>query len=290
MRGTIVKGIAGFYYVKDQKDVYQCKARGVFKKEGITPAVGDQVEFEPGKDEEHDGIIEEILPRSNQFIRPPIANVDCFAIVLAAAHPAPNLVIADKFLVMAEKSHTEIIVCINKIDLLKDDIVDQLKKTYGPLYPVVCVSGSTGIGIPELRARIAGKRTALAGASGVGKSTISNWLAPDIQAETGHVSEKTKKGKHTTRHAELFDLGDGTMIFDTPGFSSFEILEADEEELQFLYPEIEPLVGSCKYDNCRHMKEPGCAVQTAVAQGRITSSRYDSYRAQLLEIQGKNRY
>lgn len=290
MIGTIVKGIAGFYYIKAGSRVHQCKARGVFKKDGITPAVGDQVEFTPGEDEEQDGLVEKILPRKNQFIRPPIANVDCFAVVLAAAHPRPNLVIVDKFLVMAEKAHTDVVLCINKIDLADDAAVEHLKSIYDPIYPVVCLSGSTGVGVDELKMKLYGKRTAFAGASGVGKSTLTNRLSPGARAETGNISLKTKKGKHTTRHAELFDLGGGTMIFDTPGFSSFEILEAGEEELQYLYPELEPFIGCCKYDNCRHIKEPGCAVHQAAKEGEIAPSRYESYKAQLGEIQEKNKF
>ncbi|MCQ4635296.1 ribosome small subunit-dependent GTPase A [Anaerovorax odorimutans] len=290
MKGTIVKGIAGFYYVKSGTEVYQCKARGVFKKEGITPFVGDQVEFDLGRDEEDDGLIREIGERKNQFVRPPIANVDCFAVVLAAARPKPNLSIADRFLVMAEKSGTDVILCINKIDLAKGKTVSEILEIYRQIYPVVCLSGSTGEGIAELREQMSGKRTALAGPSGVGKSTILNRLIPGAGAETGDISEKTRRGKHTTRHCELFDLGGGTMIFDTPGFTSFDILEADEEELQFLYPEMEPFVGQCRYDNCRHLKEPGCAVRQAVEDGEITPCRYESYKDQLKEIQEKKKY
>lgn len=290
MKGTIVKGIAGFYYVKSGDEVYQCKARGVFKKEGITPFVGDEVDFEPGAGEEDDGVIQRIGPRRNQFVRPPIANVDCFAVVLAAARPKPNLAIADRFLVMAEKSGTDIIFCINKIDLAKPQVVEGICSIYSKMYPVVCLSGSTGEGLSRLRDEMGGKRTALAGPSGVGKSTILNQLKPDAEAETGDISQKTRRGKHTTRHCELFDLGGSTMIFDTPGFTSFDILEAEEEELQFFYPEMEPFIGQCRYDNCRHIKEPGCAVRQAAEDGQIADRRYQSYREQLQEIQQKNRY
>lgn len=343
MKGTIVKGIAGFYYVKEEgpqqaalltswkqqafgegadpsgtkryggdffqaaaeltpeegslpsgecsgSRIWQCKARGIFKKEGLTPAVGDLVEFELGKGQEDDGLITEILPRKNQFIRPPIANVDCFAVVMAAAHPKPNLAVADKFLVMAEKSGTDVIFCINKADLAKPETIERLTAIYAPVYPVVCLNGALGDGIDELKQLMKGKRTALAGPSGVGKSTLLNCLIPGASAETGDVSHKTKRGRHTTRHSELFDLGDGTMIFDTPGFTSFDILEADEEELQHLYPEFVPYLGECRYDDCRHIKEPGCAVRRAVEEGRICRQRYESYAAQLAEIQEKRRY
>lgn len=289
MEGTIVKGIAGFYYVKEGERLHQCKARGVFKKEGITPAVGDRVLFEPESGED-DGWITEILPRKNRFIRPPIANVDCFVIVMAAAHPKPNLAVADKFLVMAEKSDTDIVFCLNKIDAAKQAAVEEIKDIYKGAYPVVCLSAASGEGLEDLRLRIRGKQAALAGPSGVGKSTILNALKPEADAETGGISHKTKRGKHTTRHCELFDLGDGTMLFDTPGFTSFEILDSGEEELQHLYPELRPFIGACRYDNCRHLKEPGCAVRQAAEEGHIHAKRYESYQTQLQEIQDKSRY
>lgn len=288
MKGTIVKGIAGFYYVKYEGKVYQCKARGLFKKDDIKPMVGDFVEFEHGAGEDDDGWITEILPRRNSFIRPPIANVDCFVIVMAAAHPKPNLDVMDKFLVMAEKSGTDIIVCINKTDLAKNETIERLKAIYGPIYPVVCLSGTRNEGIEELKAQLqetSGRHVALAGPSGVGKSTLLNCLIPGASAETGSISHKSKRGKHTTRHSELFDLGDGTMIFDTPGFTSFDILEADEDELQHLYPEIAPFAGRCKYDNCRHIKEPDCAVRSAIEEGKISQRRYESYVTQMKKIQ-----
>ena len=290
MQGTIVKGIAGFYYVKHEDEVYQCKARGVFKNDGIKPMVGDFATFEKGEGAEDDGWITEIHERKNSFIRPPISNVDCFVIVMAAAQPKPNLAVMDKFLVMAEKNHTDIILCINKTDLAKKKTLDQLKEIYGNVYPMVFVSADKGEGMEELRAMLKGKHVALAGPSGVGKSTILNRLIPEADAETGTISHKSKRGRHTTRHSELFDLGNGTMLFDTPGFTSFDILEADEEELQHLYPEIAPFAGKCRYDNCRHIKEPECAVREAVEDGRISRQRYDSYRTQLEEIQQKNRY
>lgn len=295
MRGTIVKGIAGFYYVRHEGSVYQCKARGLFKKDDIKPMVGDSVEFEHGPGEDDDGWITEILPRRNSFIRPPIANVDCFVIVMAAVHPKPNLDVIDKFLVMAEKSGTDIIVCINKTDLAKGETIESLKAIYDPIYPVVCLSGIYHEGIEELRTRLKAVKgtdvnVALAGPSGVGKSTLLNCLIPEAAAETGIISHKSKRGKHTTRHSELFPLESCVMIFDTPGFTSFDILEADEEELQYLYPEMAPFIGHCKYDNCRHVKEPDCAVRSAAEEGRISQQRYESYVTQLKEIQEKNRY
>jgi ribosome biogenesis GTPase len=295
LKGTIVKGIAGFYYVKSGEAVYRCKARGIFKERGIRPAVGDRVKMEVIEDND-DSLITEILPRKNDFIRPFVANVDCFAIVTAVARPQPVMETIDRFLVMAEKAHADIIVCISKCDLADINggdaargaakTLNKLREIYEPIYPVVCADGRTGKGLEEFKKLIAGKTVALAGPSGVGKSTILNQLIPHAEMETGSISEKTQRGKHTTRHSELFTVDEkrGTMLFDTPGFTSFEILEADEEELQFLYPEIGRFSGKCRYDNCRHIAEPGCAVKNALSKGQISESRYESYSAQMEEI------
>lgn len=282
MKGIIIKGIAGFYYVKAGGKTYQCKARGIFKKEGIVPYAGDEVNIE--KTDEDEAVINEILPRKNSFIRPPIANVDCFVIVAATAKPDPNTGIIDKFLVMAEQNHTDIIICVNKIDLVTEEKRKELEKIYQEIYPLVSVCGKTGEGVDALAALMKGRKCALAGPSGAGKSTLLNRLQSRYTVETGDISAKTKRGKHTTRHAELFETEFGALIFDTPGFTSFNILDAEEDELQYLYPEIAALVGSCKYDDCRHVREPGCRVREAVGQGKIHGSRYRSYVNQYKEI------
>lgn len=278
MEGTIVKGIGGFYYVRtgEGREV-ECKARGIFRKDGITPYVGDKAEISLLEEEEGKGVIREILPRKNQFIRPPVANVDCFVIVTAAAKPSPNLLVLDQFLIMAEEKRTEILLCFNKIDLVKEEKLARLRSIYEGLYPVFCVSGKTGEGVAQLKKAIGAKQAALAGPSGTGKSTLLNWMLGGVSMETGEISKKTGRGKHTTRHAQLFPAEGGGMLFDTPGFTSFDVLEAEEEELAFLFPEMERLAGKCRYDNCRHLKEPDCAVRQALAQGRIHPSRYQSY-------------
>lgn len=288
MKGIIVKGIAGFYYVKAGGKIYQCKARGIFKKDRITPYVGDEVNI--GKINGDEAVVDEILPRKNSFIRPPIANVDCFVIVTAAAKPDPNPDIIDKFLVMAEKNRTDIIICINKIDLVPEEKRKEIEEIYQDIYPLVSVCGKTGAGIEELSALMKGRKCALAGPSGAGKSTLLNRLQSRRIVETGDISEKTKRGKHTTRHVELFETDFGSLVFDTPGFTSFDVLEAEEDELHFLYPEMSALIGGCRFDDCRHIKEPDCCIREAVKQGKIHESRYQSYVNQYKEIQERRKY
>jgi ribosome biogenesis GTPase len=288
MQGLIVKGVGGFYFVSDGHEVVRCKARGIFKKDGFTPMVGDEVLFQ--KNPMGDGTIYEFLPRKNQMIRPPISNVDAVAVVVSVADPEPNTQIIDRFLVMAEKNNVEVILCINKIDLNTKHQVENLENIYKGLYPMVEVCGLTGRGLPRLKEMLKGKKVAFAGPSGVGKSTLINRLNPTIMAPMGEVSTKTGRGKHTTRHVEIFKTDFGALIYDTPGFTSFNVLEAEPDELQLLYPEMLPYRGQCKYDNCRHLTEPDCRVREAVAQNLIHPSRYASYLEQCKEVMAKKKY
>ncbi len=290
MVGLIKKGIGGFYYVETEKGLIEAKGRGIFKKDGLTLMVGDNVELSIIDEEKKQGVIEEIFPRKNQFIRPPIANVEVFAVVFAPQKPKPNFALIDKFLIMAEMNGAEAVICINKCDLASEEEIAAIKAIYEPVYRVLAVSAKTGMGLPELEKLLSGKRAALAGPSGVGKSTILNSIVPHANMETGAVSEKTKRGRHTTRHAEIFDAECGAKIFDTPGFTSFEILEAQEEDLWHYYPEFEPYAGDCRYDNCRHIKEPDCGVRKAVSAGKIHSMRYDSYVLNMEEIKKRKKY
>ncbi|MDR3294646.1 MAG: ribosome small subunit-dependent GTPase A [Clostridiales Family XIII bacterium] len=299
MRGLIVKGIAGFYYVRREdagagagagldagpgaaQPLYQCRARGIFKKEGLTPTVGDWVDFALLDEEE--GVVNGILPRKNLFLRPPIANIDAFVVMVAAAQPKPNLTILDKFLVSAEEAGTEAILCINKTDLAKGDEASRIADIYRDIYPLVELSCADGRGLDRLPSLLKGKRSALAGPSGVGKSTLLNRLRHDTALETGAVSGKTKRGRHTTRHVELFDMDFGGMIFDTPGFTSFENSCETVSDLAGCYPEMRPYAGTCRFDDCHHLREPGCAVREALLAGRIAQSRYDSYARQCAEV------
>ena len=291
MKGTIVKGIAGFYFVRsDDGDVIRCRARGIFKKDGVTPFVGDRVEYSVNQD--GDGNVDRILPRKNEFRRPPVANVDQIVIVAAAKDPDPSFGLIDRFTAEAERFDADILICINKCDLADAGELETITGNYDGVYPVVMLSAKNGSGIAELEAKLAGRISALAGPSGAGKSTILNLLQRDEKMETGNVSDKTGRGRHTTRHAELFELPAGGMVFDTPGFTSFDVTEATEEELAGLFPDIAAYAGRCRYDNCRHLKEPGCAVREAVREGGVHRERYRSYAAQLLAIREreKNRY
>lgn len=290
MEGLIVKGIGGFYYVDTGSEIIEAKGRGIFKKDGITLAVGDRVELEIIDEAGRKGVINSIYPRKNQFIRPPIVNVDTFVVVFAASKPKPNLVLVDKFLVMAEMHGVEAVICINKSDLVSRDELDEYRNVYDGIYPVIAVSARTGEGMDELKKAISGKTAAFAGPSGVGKSTITNALVPHANMETGSISEKTKRGRHTTRHAEIFKAEGGGRIFDTPGFTSFEIMEADEDSLMHYYPDIEHFSEDCYYDNCRHLKEPQCAVREALKEGKIHRLRYESYSANMEEIKNRRKY
>lgn len=279
MRGTIVKAISGFYYVRASEQVYECKARGVFKNKNITPLVGDEVEF-------NENLVTDILPRINSFERPPVANVKTLAIVMAAQDPAPSFEILDKFILTAESKNAEIILVINKCDLAD---TSEFTRVYKDVYPLFFVSAKTGEGIEELKEALKGKQFALAGPSGVGKSSLTNILLGDEKTEVGEISKKSLRGKNTTRHTELFSSKD-YMIFDTPGFTSFDIKLEDETELPNLFPEFREYLGSCRFDDCRHLEEPECAIKDAVAAGKIHERRYNSYKTIFKEILEAKRF
>lgn len=284
INGIIIKGIGGFYYVAANDEIYTCSARGLFRLKEITPMVGDKVSVSTNENEEF--VITEILPRRNEFTRPKISNVDCFVVVISVRIPKVSLHILDKFLVMAEYHNTDIIICINKIDLAEKEELEEIERIYSPIYDTVKVSAKTGEGIETLRDVLDEGKIALAGPSGVGKSSIINHLLGQERAIVGEIGRKTERGRHTTRHIELYK-NDGYYLFDTPGFTSFELAEPEIDDLRELFPEMEKLSGQCMYSNCRHLEEPGCAVIEAKEKNKIENSRYESYCQMIKEINEK---
>ena len=286
--GVIVKALSGFYYVQTDERLLECKARGRFRLDGTSPLVGDRVEC--SLDAHGKGRIDRVFERRNFFIRPAVANVDALVFVAANTNPVTDPFLIDRVSVIAESAGCELIVCINKTD------VDPADELYGIFtaagFIVVRTSVPDGTGIDALRREIAGKICAFTGNSGVGKSSIMNALSPGLNIKTAEVSEKLGRGKHTTRHVELFDIGGGTYAADTPGFASFDIEMMEiipKEQLQFDFVEFAPYIGRCRFNNCAHLKEPGCAVTQAVADGKIMPSRYRSYeRLYALSAQHKS--
>lgn len=286
--GVIVKALSGFYYVQTDERLLECKARGRFRLDGTSPLVGDRVEC--SLDAHGKGRIDRVFERRNFFIRPAVANVDVLVFVAANTNPVTDPFLIDRVSVIAESAGCELIVCINKTD------VDPADELYGIFtaagFTVVRTSVPDGTGIDALRREIAGKICAFTGNSGVGKSSIMNALSPGLNIKTAEVSEKLGRGKHTTRHVELFDIGGGTYAADTPGFASFDIEMMEiipKEQLQFDFVEFAPYIGECRFNNCAHLKEPGCAVTQAVADGKIMPSRYRSYeRLYALSAQHKS--
>ena len=287
MRGVVLKGIAGFYYVLAGGEIYECKPRGIFRKDGVSPLAGDKVEI--SLQEDGSGIIEEILPRMNSFSRPPVANVETMIVVSSGNHPEPNFPLMDRLTVMAEKAGCEIAICATKEDISDKRVMQRFRNVYSPIYPVFVLSAVTGEGMEDFREFLKGKQAALAGASGVGKSTLLNTLIGEERSETGEISRKTLRGRHTTRHSELFYCGD-FKLFDTPGFTSFDLEGIEEAELGQLFPEFAPYIADCYFNDCRHLSEPGCAVLAALSEGKISRRRYASYEGMIDFIRSIQKY
>lgn len=279
MKGKIVKGIAGFYYVWcEDENLYECKAKGSFRKEGIKPLVGDDVAVQVLDEEKKLGNMEEIFQRRNELIRPAVANVDQAMIVFAMANPMPNLNLLDRFLVMMEWQRVETVICFSKQDMVSSEEEETFRRIYEKCSNrVMTISNTENTGIEDVRECLRGKTTVLAGPSGVGKSSLLNRLYPQAESAIGSVSEKIRRGRHTTRHSELFSLGDQTFLFDTPGFSSLKPPEVDKQELRQYFTEFIPYEGQCRYVSCSHIHEPGCVVQEALSCGEIARSRYENY-------------
>jgi len=273
-QGIITKGIGGFYYIQANEGIYECKARGIFRKNNISPLAGDYCEIQVLPD--FKGNIEKIMPRKNFFVRPPIANIDCMFIVFSVATPSPVPELVDKLSVIALKQNTTPYIIINKTDLSSEDSVDYSDVYIKAGFKVFCVSAITSEGVDELIDFMQGKISVFTGCSGVGKSSILNCILPDRELKTGNVSEKIGRGKHTTREVELIPVNGG-YIGDSPGFSSLEISGITAIELQQYFPEFEKYIGSCRFRGCSHVNEPDCSIKNAVASGLIAKSRYDSY-------------
>ena len=271
--------------------VYQCKAKGVFRNRGVKPLVGDDVEFSILDEKDQEGNTDAILPRKNELIRPAAANVDQAMVVFALSHPAPNFNLLDRFLVMMERQNMPVILCFNKADQEQGqdgwDFMGSYRKAG---YQVLSISALEKDGVEEVRRLLAGKTTVLAGPSGVGKSTLTNALYPQAEMETGEISKKIQRGRHTTRHSELFWIGEDTYMMDTPGFSSLYVEDLEPEELKNYFPEFAPFEDQCRFLGCVHVGERECGVKEAVEAGKIAGSRYDNYLLMYQELKNKRRY
>ncbi len=273
--GRIVRSISGFYDVRVAEGLVTCRARGILRKLGNSPLTGDLVEIsvERGK-----GMVEKILPRRNSFVRPAVANVDALVVFAANVNPVTEPFLIDRVAAIAGDQEVPVYLCVNKCDL--DPALDLVRIYTRAGFSIICTSAETGEGVDELRSLIRGKLTAFTGNSGVGKSSILNALCPELALPTGEVSEKLGRGRHTTRHVELYDLGEETYVADTPGFSSFDTDQMEvilKENLQYAFPDFEPYLGKCRFDDCTHRREPECAVRRALEDGEIEPTRYDSY-------------
>lgn len=280
MTGRVIKGIGGFYFVHDGETSVMGKARGNLKRHKELIYVGDIVDYEiDNNDGDKQCVINKVVERRNFLTRPPVSNLDMLVVVFSLVNPDANFPVIDKLLAGCEKKNIKPMICITKKDLATEEQLQAVFEMYKDVYPVIAVNGKTGEGLDQLEEMIKGFSVALAGPSGVGKSTITNHLTEHLEtsAETGAISDKTGRGKHTTRHVEIFPLGDGTYLYDTPGFTSIELQETLPDEIRELFPEFRSRLGECKYSNCRHMNEPECAVKDAIASGEISKSRYNSY-------------
>ena len=292
MQGKIVKGIAGFYYVHVvESGLYECKAKGIFRKEKLKPLVGDIVEIDVLDETEKKGNIVEVLERKNELIRPAVANIDQALVVFAVTKPKPHFNLLDRFLIMMESKDIPVILCFNKKDIATEPEIQELKEIYEACgYEMVFTSALEEENVDQLKELLRGKTTAIAGPSGVGKSSLINIFQPDANMETGSISEKIERGKHTTRHSELIWIEENTYIMDTPGFSSLYTNDFEKEELKFYFREFEDYEGQCRFQGCDHIHEPGCKVKEALEEGKIHPVRYKNYLEMYQELKEKRRY
>ena len=292
MQGKIVKGISGFYYVHVVgTGIYECKAKGVFRNRKVKPLVGDNVEIVVLDEEKRLGNVEKILSRKNELLRPAVSNIDMALVIFAAAKPDPNFNLLDRFLCMMEYQKVPVTICFNKCDLVSEEEKENLQKIYAPAgYDILFTSVKTGENIDRLKALLAEKTTTVAGPSGVGKSSLINELQTDVRMQTGAISDKIGRGKHTTRHSEIISIGQDTYIMDTPGFSSMDLPGFEKEDLWTCYPEFVPYEPECRFIGCSHIGEPDCGVKNALAEGKISRVRYDNYVILYEEMKNIRKY
>ena len=291
LEGRILKGIGGFYYVHTDEGVYQCRAKGLFRKKALKPLAGDRCIIELTHTDDVEGNVTEILQRKNSLVRPPVANTDQALIVFAMHSPEPVWALMDRYLIMMEREGIPSVICINKDDLSTGDEALVIQRIYGRTgYPVIFTSAREKAGMEELRTVLSGKVTSVAGPSGAGKSSIINALTGNDTMQTGDISRKLKRGKQTTRHTELVYLWKDTFIFDSPGFSAMELPDMDGRSLADLFPEMRKYTGQCYYADCTHMHEPDCRVKQAVGSGDISEERYSSYRDIFRKLQESRRF
>ena len=292
MQGKIIKGIAGFYYIHAENgQVYECKAKGAFRKQKIKPLVGDMVRIAVLDEAEHLGNVEEILPRKNELIRPAVANIDMALVIFAAAKPEPNFNLLDRFLCMMEFQNVPVTICFNKTDLVDEEKIEEYRRIYEPAgYRLMSTCTRTGEGVDAVKALLHGKTTTVAGPSGVGKSSLINALQSDVQMQTGVISDKIDRGKHTTRHSEIVPVMEDSYIMDTPGFSSMDVPGFEKEDVWTCFPEFREYEPYCKFQGCSHINEPDCGVKEALAEGKISSVRYENYKLLYEELKNMKKY
>ncbi len=295
MQGKIIKGVGGFYYIHlHDNRIFECKAKGIFRNKNIKPAVGDNVDIDIIDEDNLKGNIVSIHERTNKLIRPAVANVDQAVIIFALSNPEPNYNLLDRFLIMMDRQDVKTILCLNKSDLVDDESALKVKKIYEACgYDVIITSTyfrKENSGIDELRQLLTGKTTVFAGPSGVGKSSLLNSLNSKTQVETGEISEKIKRGKHTTRHSELINISEGTYIMDTPGFSSLNIEDMEPEDLKEYYNEFIFYSSCCRFNGCVHINEPDCKIKQELETGNISVLRYENYKQLYDELRSKRRW
>lgn len=299
MQGKIIKGVGGFYYIHlPDNRIFECKAKGAFRKDNIKPTVGDNVEIDIISEDDLTGNIVSILSRTNSLIRPSVANVDQAVIIFALSNPEPNYNLLDRFLIMMDAQDVKTIICLNKSDLVSEEQANSIKDIYERCgYDVIITSTYSredsrysSDGISVLKELLKGKTTVFAGPSGVGKSSMLNIFNPNVMAQTGEISEKIKRGKHTTRHSELICVGKDTFIMDTPGFSSLYVEDMEPEELKNYYNEFNEYSEGCRFNGCVHINEPDCKVKEALCNNHISTLRYDNYKQLYEELKNKRRW